>query len=212
MPITEPFEAHTDRYEGWFEDHEHAYRSELAAVERLLPDAGPGLEVGVGSGRFAGPLGVEHGVDPAPAMLDRARQRGVAVAQGVAEALPYREDAFGYALAVTTVCFVDDLAAALAEARRVLRPGGPVVAGFVDRESPLGERYEATREENPFYRDATFRSTAELEAALADAGFGAPSAAQTVFRFPEEMDEPDPVEAGTGEGSFVVLRARTPEA
>jgi SAM-dependent methyltransferase len=212
MPTVEPFEAHTERYEAWFEANEHAYRSELAAVERLLPDARPALAVGVGSGRFAGPLDVGHGVDPSPAMLDQARERGVETVQGVAEALPYSDDAFAAALNVTTVCFLDDLGVALREARRVLEPGGHFVTGFVDRESPLGQRYEELREENPFYRDATFRSTDELADALAEAGFEGFAFAQTVFRFPGEMDEPDPVRDGTGEGSFVVVRARTPEA
>jgi len=212
VPTIAPFEAHTERYERWFEANEHAYRSELAAVERLLPDAGPGLEVGVGSGRFAGPLGIEYGVDPSPAMLARARERGVAVVRGVAEHLPFRGDAVGYALNVTTICFVDDVTASLREARRVLRPGGAFVTGFVDRESPLGRRYEAKRESNPFYRDATFRSTDELVGALEALGFTDLAFAQTVFRFPDEMTEPDPVREGSGEGSFVVLRARVPEA
>lgn len=210
MPTVEPFEAHTGRYEGWFEDHEAAYRSELAAVQRLLPDADPGLEVGVGSGRFAGPLGIGYGVDPSPAMLGFARERGVASVLGVAEALPYRADAFATALMVTTVCFVDDLAASLREIRRVLRPGGHLLVGYVDRESPLGRHYEDRRAANPFYRDATFRSTDELREALTAAGFEDLRAVQTVFELPGEMDGPEPVEAGTGEGSFVVLRGRAP--
>lgn len=209
LPTTQPFERHTDRYEDWFEAHEHAYQSELDAVDRLLP-SGRGLEIGVGSGRFAAPLGVEYGVDPAEAMLSRARDRGVRAVRGVAEALPFVDATFDSALVVTTICFVDDVPATLREARRVLRPGGALVVGFVDETSPLGQRYEEMKAENPFYRDAVFLSTDDLAAELAAAGFEDLAFAQTVFEFPGEMDAPDPVEDGYGEGSFVVVRARRP--
>ena len=76
-PATEPFEQLTERYDRWFEDHQDAYVSELLAVRALLPLGAQGLEVGVGTGRFAGPLGVGWGVDPAAGVLPYARERGV---------------------------------------------------------------------------------------------------------------------------------------
>lgn len=88
MPKTAPFEARPDRYDAWFDRHEAAYRSELAALRALLPAEGEGLEVGVGTGRFAAPLGIEYGVDPAPAMRARARARGIAVTEGEARTSP----------------------------------------------------------------------------------------------------------------------------
>lgn len=210
MPVTEPFETHTERYEQWFQEYEHAYRSEIAALERLVGDPGRGLEIGVGTGRFAAPLGIEVGVDPSMRMLERAAERGIEVCRGVAEALPVRSNTFDTALVVTTICFVDDVAETLREARRVLRSGGRLVIGYVDRESPLGERYEAAKAENPFYRDATFLSTEELIEAMESAGFEELESVQTVFRMPEEMTEPDRVESGYGEGSFVGLAATAP--
>jgi SAM-dependent methyltransferase len=133
-------------------------------VRALLPWSGRGLEIGVGSGRFAAPLGVEFGIDPAAEMLAYARARGVRVACAVAEALPFADAAFDYALVVTTICFVDDAAAMLAEARRVLKPGGELVIGFIDRTSDLGRHYLAHREENVFYRDARFYSATRWSA------------------------------------------------
>ena len=207
MPRTVPFERHTDRYEAWFEGHEAAYESELAALRQLRPDPGFGLEIGVGTGRFAGPLCYEVGLDPAGAMLYRARERGITAVRGVAEALPFHDDCFDSALMVTTVCFVDDLEVAFSEAYRVLRDGGALVLGYIDRESPVGQRYLDRQDENPFYRDATFVSTAEVEAALDAAGFGDREVVQTVFTWPGEMTGQDPVEPGTGDGSFVGIRA-----
>lgn len=209
MPITEPFEEHTDRYEEWFEAHEAAYESERSAVRKLVPEEGRGLEIGVGSGRFAGPLGFDVGIDPSRNMLTNARERGVTVAVGVAEHLPFRNGSFDAALIVTTICFVDDVRATLEETRRVLAPDGRLVMGFVDRESPLGQHYEEKREENPFYRDATFHSTDDLRSAMDAVGFADITFRQSIFERPGEMAAPEDSREGYGEGSFVVI-AGTP--
>jgi len=77
VPRVAPFEAHSQRYEAWFETHEAAYLSELLALRPFVPWEGRGIEIGVGSGRFAAPLGVPMGVDPSPAMLVHAAARGI---------------------------------------------------------------------------------------------------------------------------------------
>jgi hypothetical protein len=84
MPLTEPFDEHTDRYEAWFETYEHAYESEIEALDEAArttrkdteedsrttrTDLGQGVEIGVGSGRFAAPLGLPLGIDPSERML-----------------------------------------------------------------------------------------------------------------------------------------------
>jgi SAM-dependent methyltransferase len=206
-PRVAPFVHHHQRYENWFERHGAAYLSELVAVRALLPWTGRGLEIGVGSARFAAPLGVEFGIDPALEMLEYARARGVRVACAVAEALPFANAAFDYALVVTTICFVEDAAAMLAEARRVLKPGGALMIGFIDRASALGREYEAHRAENVFYRDARFYTGDEVERLLGAAGFGPPVWAQTLFSPLAQMREIEPLRAGRGEGSFVVVKS-----
>lgn len=207
MPRIEPFEEHTDRYDRWFDTYDYAYRSELRALERLVPDGTDGIEIGVGTGRFAAPLEVETGIDPSEEMLGRAADRGIAVAKGVAEALPIAGETFDTALLVTTICFVDDLEETFLEARRILRSEGQLVIGYIDHESSLGERYEERKDENPFYRNATFLSTTEVVDMLEATGFGDFEFVQTVFQMPEELTEPDRVAEGYGGGSFVGISA-----
>jgi SAM-dependent methyltransferase len=209
-PHTEPFVIHHVRYDDWFERHRTAYLSELLAVRALLPWEGRGLEIGVGTGRFAGPLGVKFGIDPAGEMLGYARARAVSVARAVAEALPFASGVFDYALVVTTICFVDDAKATLREIARVLRPGGKVVIGLIDRESPLGQDYVAHQAENVFYREATFYSAAEVEALLKDTGFSDLVWVQTLSSPPSKIHEIEPISAGTGRGAFLVVLAQAP--
>ena len=210
MPRTAPFEEHTDRYEEWFETFEAAYESELEALDSLRPAGGRGLEVGVGTGRFADPLDIEYGVEPAMEMLRVSADRGIAGIRGVAESLPILEDSFDVVLIVTTICFVDDVAATFEEVARVLEPGGHILVGYIDKESEVGRKYQAIKDENPFYRDATFHSTEAVLEELEKAGFEDVEVRQTIFEMPDEMDDVDPVRDGYGEGSFVALRAAWP--
>lgn len=211
MPKTEPFERHALAYDAWFDAHPWAFRSEVEALRRFWPEGCEGLEVGVGSGRFAQALGIRVGVEPSAAMRELARGRGIEAVEGTAEALPFEDGRFGGVLMVTTLCFLDDPDRALAECRRVLRPGGLFVAGFVDARSDLGRRYEARRGESRFYGGARFWSVPEVVGALIRNGFAAPRLLQTLFRPLEELRAVEPIKPGYGEGAFVVVAAQPAE-
>jgi SAM-dependent methyltransferase len=97
------------------------------------------LDLGCGTGRFAAALAGRHGcvafgVDPSPAMLAVARARSSAVTwlDGRAEAIPLADHAVERAFLQTVIHLVDDRAAAFAELRRVLEPGGAVTILTVD--------------------------------------------------------------------------------
>ena len=206
MPGVNAFDKNVDRYEQWFVDNPLAYVSELRALREVLPTGGKGIEIGVGTGRFAAPLEIRKGIEPSRSMAEVARKRGIEVVHGVAEHLPFVDGEFDHALMVTTVCFLDDMDMAFQEARRVLKPGGSFVIGFVDRESPLGKEYQARKDKSAFYQDARFYSVDEVVSCLQKNGFSSLIFRQTLFRPLPELEEVEPVKEGYGEGSFVVVR------
>ena len=91
------------------------------------------LEVGGGPGelseRIARELGVEVVmVDSSPRMVDLARERGVDARVGDVQDLAFEDGEFDCAVAAWMLYHVPDLDCALSELRRVLKPGGRLVA------------------------------------------------------------------------------------
>ncbi|ELZ04875.1 class I SAM-dependent methyltransferase [Natrialba asiatica] len=213
MATAHPFETLTDEYDNWFETNNEAYRAEQAALERILPDESPSadnhaLEIGVGTGRFAAPLGLSIGLDPARSALERARNRGVDPVRGVAESLPFADGELDLALFVTVLCFVDDLEATLSEAHRVLGDDGTLAVAVLDRSSAVGRVYQEHKDESPFYADAEFLTGEAACRELERAGFVIEDRGQTVFEDPATLDsETTPFREGHGDGLFAVIRA-----
>ena len=211
MPKISPFEKYAEQYEEWFVENRWVYEAELRAVKAMLPSGGYGVEVGVGTGRFAEPLGIKIGVEPSKRMREIAQNRGIQVLDGVAEELPFDDFQFDFVLMVTTVCFVDDIRRALLEAHRVLSHGGILIIGFVDRNSMVGQTYLSRQNENVFYKEATFFSVDELDELMGQAGFEDLTFNQTIFKTLTETTRDEPVKPGHGEGSFVVIGGRKKE-
>ena len=202
-----PYDEYAGEYDGWFAGNRFAYESELLAVGMSLPRPGAGVEIGVGTGRFAGKLGIRLGVEPSDSMRTIARDRGITVIGGTAEALPFRDGRFDFAVMITVLCFLDDPDAAFREACRVLKPSGSLVVAFIDRASPLGKKYDARKADSVYYRQATFYSAGEVASLLKRAGFRTLAFRQTIFGDPCAMADVDPVRGGSGEGCFAVVRA-----
>ncbi|VUT26446.1 MAG: hypothetical protein MOIL_01559 [Candidatus Methanolliviera sp. GoM_oil] len=206
MPKVEPFELFYDRYERWFEENRYVYLSELSAIKYFIPD-GRGVEIGVGSGRFASPLKIDVGVDPSQRMRELSSKRGIKVYDGIGENIPFEDASFDYALMVTTICFLDDVQASFNEVNRILKPRGYFIIGFVDKESSLGKKYSLKKEKSDFYRIATFYSTQEVIDLLEKSGFIRYKTVQTIFGDLGDIFTLQDFEDGHGKGSFVVIKA-----
>lgn len=192
-------------YDNWFEKHSTLYQSELLAMKEAVPKNQTGIEIGVGSGRFAEPLHIKYGVEPSEAMAALAARRGIKVYNAVAENLPFEDQSYDFATMVTTVCFLYDIPKAFSEVHRILKQGGIFVIGLIDSTSELGKRYEQQKSRNKFYRDAHFHSTKEIIEILSNTGFGKFSFWQTLIN-PGENSIEKP-KSGYGKGSFVVIKS-----
>jgi ubiquinone/menaquinone biosynthesis C-methylase UbiE len=122
--------------------------------ETLAGARGRTIDLGAGTGvnRDLFPASVTDLVlvEPDPHMLKRLRAKvaeggGVQIVQASAQSLPFPDDSFDTAVFTLVLCTVPDPRAALAEAARVLKPGGrllfvehvrshdPGLAGWQDR-------------------------------------------------------------------------------
>ena len=90
MIRTLPFDEHVAEYEEWFGKYPFVFQSEVEAIRDLLPegDSITGIEVALGTGRFAKELGIKEGIEPSPAMRALALKRGIEVLSAEAEHLP----------------------------------------------------------------------------------------------------------------------------
>jgi len=207
MARTEPFDAYLNDYEDWFNEHKYVYKSELEAVRHFIPQNKKGIEIGIGTGRFALPFGIKEGVEPSLSMRNFAAQKGLTVYTGTAEELPLKDESYDFALMVTTICFVEDVPKSFNEVYRILKPGGNFVIGLVDKNSPLGEIYEHIKNQNKFYRYAEFYSANEVKKYLKDANFCNLKIVQTVFGELHKIRKVQKFKDGYGEGGFVVINA-----
>lgn len=108
------------------------------ARARLVPPAPPGgarlLDVGCGGGLLAPHVrGYEHvGVDLSEAGLAVAARHGVAPVHADAADLPFQDASFDVVVAGEILEHVTDLDGTVAEALRVLRPGGTFVCDTIN--------------------------------------------------------------------------------
>ena len=209
MTHTEIFDRHVEEYEKWYEDYPEVYQSEIAAIrEQLLklPENIRGIEVGLGTGRFALPLGIKEGVEPSSGMAEKAINRGIEVIEGLAERLPYGDLQFDFVLFVT-ICHLDSLKNALAEAHRVLKHEGSVLIGFLDKDRSVAQQYIEKRHRSTFFSKANFYTVDRIQTLLKEAEFKNLEFNQTLFGDLDEIEEIQIPKPGFGEGSFLVVKA-----
>ncbi len=122
------------RARDWAADEELQVPTYEAAIRRVGISPGQRvLDIGSGAGvflRLVADRGAEaFGLDASDALVEIARERvpEAHLRAGEMEALPYEDDTFDLVTGFNSFFFAADLVAALREARRVAKPGAPVV-------------------------------------------------------------------------------------
>ena len=199
------FDKYAEEYDKWFDENSIIYNSEIAALKRHIPK-GKGLEIGVGTGRFAKPFNIKIGVEVSREMAKIAEKRGIKVIIAKGEDLPFKEEDFDFILINTVLEFAENPKKMIEEAKRVLKEGGKIIIGIIDKDSFLGKIYEEKKQKSKFYKDANFLSAKEVVEMLNELGFRNIKSTQTIFK---EIDKVDKVEVkeGYGEGGFVAISA-----
>ncbi|MDY0041515.1 MAG: class I SAM-dependent methyltransferase [Desulforhabdus sp.] len=131
---------------------------------------------------------------PAEEALRIAGRRGVSIVKAPGEHLPFLNGSFGTVFLLFTLCFVEDPGQVFSEAGRVLKKGGGLIVGVINRESPWGQLYLKKKAGgHPIYRHATFYSVNEVVKMMEKTGFAIEAFASTLCQLPTQTVNRGPV-------------------
>lgn len=140
------------------------------------------LDAGCGDGALAAAFaqqGALHvaGCDTDPRMLARARDRAASnqlaidLSAASIQALPFPDNSFDVVSCITVLTFIADMDAAIRELARVLRPGGRLIVGDLNKWSAWAARRRIRGWFGAvLWRDARFRTARRLAASMQRAG------------------------------------------
>jgi len=157
QPTRFDFDPFAAGYEAWYETAEGTLFDHLEkrALRRMLegvPNKGSLLEIGAGTGwwsRFFSDAGFAvTGIDISPRMVDIAQTKKIPNATfkcADAHKLPFADESFSFAAAVTSIEFTRNPEKALGEMIRCTRSGGTLFFGILNAWSPFNtERQKQT--------------------------------------------------------------------
>ena len=162
-----------DEWVAWARTPNHdvfwAYRAALLAF--IGRGEGEALDIGCGEGRISRVLkdcGYRvTATDPVAAMIAAAEQAGSADDYKIAAAanLPFADNTFDLAVAYNVLMDIEDVAAALREARRVLRPAGTLIISIVHPFADRG-RFAGSESDAPFVLHNSYFGRVRFEMAV----------------------------------------------
>ncbi len=125
----------------------------------------------------------------------------------MAENTLYKPSQFDFVLMNFCISYFDNLLEAFKEACRILKKGGCLIVGFIDKESKIGKYYQQKKSESIFYKHARFYTVNKIEKELKKAGFDNLQFSQTLFHDLNKIKAAEKPLPGYGKGSFVIIKA-----
>lgn len=173
------FDLLAERYDKWYDRHREIYEKELRLIRKPKK---PSLEIGVGTGRFCEPLGIDIGIDISKKVLEIAKNR-CKVIRADACNMPFKDEVFSTVYIIFTLCFLENPNESLKEAWRVLKKDGRLIMCVIPKDSGLGEEY--SRKQSPFYKIAKFYREGEIEKMLEESRFEIVEVRRTKLKYSE---------------------------
>lgn len=180
--IARSFSRSAERYDEFARLQKTLAKELVDIISGLRVSPAEILDIGTGTGGVAFLLGAKFkdakivGCDIAPGMIQKAKQNNryenVSFEAADAENLPFADKRFDLAVSSTTFQWIEDIAGAFSEAKRVLKPGGyfAFITFGPKTLSELKRNYKIAFGEEASYLHK-FKNTREIQAALKTAGF-----------------------------------------
>lgn len=170
------FDKVAGQYDAFFRTKKGRFIDTVESMTALsLIDHAPGmkvLDIGCGTGVFSFKLARRGcdvtGVDLSEKMLGEARRKVRETSLEVdfktmdATRLAFGNDSFDLVVSMATLEFMNDPEAMMHEAFRVVKPGGQVLMGTINKDSDWGQHY-ASMTDDPVYSKAVFLGKGDLE-------------------------------------------------
>lgn len=171
-------------YDAWYKTPLGSLcdRLEKEAIFALFKPKGLVLDVGCGTGNYTLELaqkgikavGIDSSFDRALFAKTKAETQGLKAhfVVGRIETMPFKKDVFDGVLGVTALCFISNAETAIVEINRVMKQGGLVILGELNRFSywALLRRVKGLFKKSS-YREARFFSLKRVQGLLQKPGF-----------------------------------------
>lgn len=149
------------------------YEKQAVARQITPGDGWEALEIGCGTGHWSS-FFREFGysvtaIDLSGKMIEEANRKnldGVRFLQADARELPFEKNTFDHLFTIATLEFIKERDAVVKEIKRVLKPGGWILAGCLNRDSALHE----AKDEDPVLKHGRFFKPQELTRLLSEFG------------------------------------------
>jgi len=172
----EIFDTEALNYDEWYKSKKGSF------IDKIETDCAFGLfktkegmkvlDVGCGTGNFSLKLAKRGckvvGIDVSNAMLEIAKKKAemenlnIKFLKMDAHNLDFEDESFDGVFSIATVEFIEDFQKAIDEMFRVVKKGGQILIGTINKDSKWGRFYKSRSFSNSVFKYATFKGIEDL--------------------------------------------------